>query len=145
MRQIIARLNGLGVMAAHVEKCRYLIKDREGREIRGVACASTGDTSAALAAYCAVAGIPSIVFLPKGKITDAQLIQPISNGSITVSLDTDFDGCMAIVKRFTAENGIYLANSMNSLRIEGQKTVSFELVQQFDWEVPDWVIIPGAQ
>lgn len=116
----------------------------EGVPIRAVACASTGDTSAALAAYCAAAGIPSIVFLPKDKVSLAQLIQPVSNGSLVLSLDTDFDGCMALVKRLTEDKGLYLANSMNSLRIEGQKTISIEMVQQFDWEVPDTIIIPGG-
>jgi threonine synthase len=113
-----------------------------GAPIRAIACASTGDTSAALAAYCAAAGIQSIVFLPRDKVSSAQLIQPISNGALVLSLDTDFDGCMAIVKEVTRDNSIYLANSMNSLRIEGQKTVGIEIVQQFDWEVPDWIIIP---
>jgi threonine synthase len=113
-----------------------------GSPIRAVACASTGDTSAALAAYCAAAGIPSIVFLPRDKVSSAQLIQPIANGAMVLSLDTDFDGCMAIVKEITRDNSIYLANSMNSLRIEGQKTVGIEIVQQFDWEVPDWIILP---
>jgi len=116
----------------------------EGKDIMGVACASTGDTSAALSAYCAAAGIPAIVFLPKDKVSTAQLIQPISNGALTLSLDTDFDGCMEIVQKVCRENNIYLANSMNSLRIEGQKTVSIELVQQLDWEVPDVIIIPGG-
>ena len=116
----------------------------EGVPIRAVACASTGDTSAALAAYCAAAGIPSVVLLPRGKISAAQLIQPISNGAITVCLDTDFDGCMAVVKELTKEKSIYLANSMNSLRIEGQKTVSVEIVQQFEWQCPDVVVIPGG-
>jgi threonine synthase len=115
-----------------------------GKPIRAVACASTGDTSAALAAYCAAAAIPAIVFLPRNKISLAQLIQPVSNGAIVFALDTDFDGCMAIVKRVTERDGIYLANSMNSLRIEGQKTVGIEIVQQFDWEVPDWIVIPGG-
>ncbi len=116
----------------------------EGKNIMGVACASTGDTSAALSAYSAAAGIPAIVFLPKDKVSTAQLIQPIANGALTLSLDTDFDGCMEIVQKVCSENNIYLANSMNSLRIEGQKTVSIELVQQLDWEVPDVVIIPGG-
>ncbi|ODS31053.1 MAG: threonine synthase [Candidatus Scalindua rubra] len=116
----------------------------EGKEIKGVACASTGDTSAALSAYCAAAGIPAIVFLPKDKVSTAQLIQPIANGALTLSLDTDFDGCMEIVREICSENNIYLANSMNSLRIEGQKTVSIELVQQLDWKVPDVIIIPGG-
>lgn len=115
-----------------------------GKKIRAVACASTGDTSAALASYCAVAGIPAIVFLPKNKVSLPQLIQPITHGVLTLSLDTDFDGCMKIVREICEKEDIYLANSMNSLRIEGQKTISFELVQQFDWEVPDFVIVPGG-
>jgi threonine synthase len=115
-----------------------------GKNIKAVACASTGDTSAALAAYAAYAGIPSIVFLPRNKISTAQLVQPMSNGSIVLSLDTDFDGCMNIVKQITEDTSIYLGNSMNSLRIEGQKTISIEIVQQFDWEVPDVIIIPGG-
>ena len=116
----------------------------EGKKIPAVACASTGDTSAALAAYCAAAGIPAIVFLPKNKVSNAQLIQPIANGALTLSIDTDFDGCMKLVREVCTKNNIYLANSMNSLRIEGQKTVSIEMVQQFDWEVPDVVIVPGG-
>ncbi|MBI5814525.1 MAG: threonine synthase [Nitrospinae bacterium] len=115
-----------------------------GKEIRAVACASTGDTSAALAAYCASAGIQSIVFLPRGKVSNEQLIQPIANGSLVLSLDTDFDGCMKIVQKVAEDKTIYLANSKNSLRIEGQKTVSVELTQQLDWDVPDVVIIPGG-
>ena len=115
-----------------------------GKKIKAVACASTGDTSAALAAYCAVAGIPAIVFLPKNKVSLTQLIQPITHGVLTLSLDTDFDGCMKLVQEVCQKNDIYLANSMNSLRIEGQKTISFEIVQQFNWEVPDFVIVPGG-
>jgi threonine synthase len=116
----------------------------DGSAVRAVACASTGDTSAALAAYAAAAGIPAIVFLPRGLVTPAQLVQPLANGARVLALDTDFDGCMRIVQRLVQEEGVYLANSMNSLRIEGQKTISVEIVQQFDWQVPDWVIIPGG-
>jgi threonine synthase len=116
----------------------------EGAPIKAVACASTGDTSAALAVYCAAAGIQSIVLLPKGKISIAQLVQPIANGALVLSLDTDFDGCMSLVQEIAKDESIYLANSMNSLRIEGQKTVGIEIVQQFDWEVPDVIIIPGG-
>jgi threonine synthase len=115
-----------------------------GGGIRAVACASTGDTSASLAAYAAAAGIPAVVILPRSKVTAAQLVQPLANNARVLALDTDFDGCMAIVQRLVEEDGVYLANSMNSLRIEGQKTLSFEVVQQFDWEVPDLIIIPGG-
>jgi len=116
----------------------------EGQTIHAIACASTGDTSAALANYCAAAGIPAVVLLPSHKVSPAQLVQPLANGALVLSLDTDFDGCMALVKEITTEKTVYLANSMNSLRLEGQKTVGIEIVQQFDWEVPDWVVIPGG-
>jgi len=129
-------------MTVLVSIVRQMIAD--GRPVRAVACASTGDTSASLAAYAAAANIPSIVVLPKGKVSTAQLVQPLANGAFVLSLDTDFDGCMAIVQRLATEEGVYLANSMNSLRLEGQKTVGVEIVQQFDWEVPDVVIIPGG-
>ena len=115
-----------------------------GTEIRALACASTGDTSAALSAYCAAAGLKSIVFLPRNKVSVAQLVQPLANGASVISLDTDFDGCMKIVQEVCKKQQIYLANSINSLRIEGQKTISIELCQQFDWAIPDWVIIPGG-
>ena len=129
-------------MTVLVSQVKQMIS--EGIPIQAVACASTGDTSAALAVYCAAAGIPSIVLLPKGKISIAQLVQPIANGALVLSLDTDFDGCMRVVQEITKDETIYLANSMNSLRIEGQKTVGIEIVQQFDWEVPDVIIIPGG-
>ena len=129
-------------MTVLVSVVRQMIK--QGTPIRAVACASTGDTSASLASYAAAGGIPAVVILPRGKVSTAQLVQPLSNGATVLSLDTDFDGCMAIVKRLASEEGIYLANSMNSIRLEGQKTVGVEIVQQFDWEVPDVVVIPGG-
>jgi threonine synthase len=129
-------------MTVLVSQVKQMIS--EGAPIQAVACASTGDTSAALAVYCAAAGIQSIVLLPKGKISMAQLVQPIANGALVMSLDTDFDGCMRVVREITKDETIYLANSMNSLRIEGQKTVGVEIVQQFDWEVPDVIVIPGG-
>ncbi len=129
-------------MTVLVSAVKQLISN--GKEIRALACASTGDTSAALSAYCASAGLKSIVFLPKNKVSVAQLVQPLANGASVVSLDTDFDGCMKIVQEVCRRQQIYLANSINSLRIEGQKTISIELCQQFDWQIPDWVIIPGG-
>ena len=130
---------GMTVLVSQVNRMRRL-----GVPIKAVACASTGDTSAALAAYCAASGIPAVVFLPGGKISVAQLIQPISNGALVLSLDTDFDGCMKVVQEVTKDKSLYLANSMNSLRIEGQKSISIEICQQFGWEVPDLIIIPGG-
>lgn len=130
---------GMTVLVSHV-----LDLKARGVPIRAVACASTGDTSAALAAYASAAGIPTIVFLPAGKISSAQLAQPVSSGSLVLSLDTDFDGCMKVVREVTADNTLYLANSMNPLRIEGQKTISMEIVQQLGFEAPDWIVIPGG-
>ncbi|MEO8549196.1 MAG: threonine synthase [Kofleriaceae bacterium] len=115
-----------------------------GAQLRAIACASTGDTSAALAAYAAAAGIRAVVILPRGKISTAQLVQPLAMGALVLAVDTDFDGCMRLVQELADREGVYLANSMNSLRLEGQKTVAIELAQQLGWEVPDWVIIPGG-
>ncbi len=130
---------GMTVLVSQVKEMIH-----KGKPIYAVAAASTGDTSAALAAYAANAGIPAVILLPKGKVSLAQLIQPVANGALVLALDTDFDGCMQIVKEITKDKSIYLANSMNSLRIEGQKTVGIEVIQQLDWEVPDWFIIPGG-
>lgn len=129
-------------MTVLVSQVKQMIS--EGAPIKAVVCASTGDTSAALATYCAAAGIQSIVLLPRGKISLAQLIQPVSNGALVLYLDTDFDGCMKLVQEVTKDETLYLANSMNSLRVEGQQTVGIEIVQQFDWEAPDVIIIPGG-
>ena len=129
-------------MTVLVSVVKQMVADGAG--VRAVACASTGDTSAALAAYAAAAGIPAVVILPRGRVTAAQLVQPLANGARVLYLDTDFDGCMSIVRRLAEEEGVYLANSMNSLRLEGQKTLSIEIAQQFDWEVPDVVIVPGG-
>jgi threonine synthase len=130
---------GMTVLVSAVKEMRA-----RGKPIRAVACASTGDTSAALSAYCAAAGIPSVVLLPRGKISTAQLVQPIANGALVLALDTDFDGCMRVVQELSRTPDIYLANSMNSLRIEGQKTASIEIAQQLGWRSPDWIFIPGG-
>ena len=130
---------GMTVLVSWVNHLR-----KTGANIRAVACASTGDTSAALAAYAAAAGIPAIVFLPADKVSLAQLIQPVANGAHVLALDTDFDGCMKVVQELTQDKTIYLANSKNSLRVEGQKTVAIETVQQLGWTTPDWFVIPGG-
>ena len=108
-----------------------------------VICASTGDTSAAMAAYAGSAPkMKGIVLLPKGKISPEQLAQPISFGALTVRIETDFDGCMKLVQQLTEKHNIYLLNSMNSVRIEGQKAIGIETLHQLNWQVPDWFVIP---
>jgi threonine synthase len=112
--------------------------------VRAIACASTGDTSAALAAYGAAAGLPVVVLLPRGMVSVAQLVQPLAHGAKVLALETDFDGCMAVVRELAKRGLVYLANSMNPLRIEGQKTVAIEIAQQLGWSMPDWVVIPSG-
>jgi threonine synthase len=108
-----------------------------------VICASTGDTSAAMAAYAGSApNMKGIVLLPKGKISPEQLAQPISFGALTIGIETDFDGCMKLVQQLTEKHNIYLLNSMNSVRIEGQKAIGIETLHQLNWKVPDWFVIP---
>jgi threonine synthase len=115
-----------------------------GKKIEAIGCASTGDTSAALAAYGAAAGLPVVVLLPRGKVSTAQLVQPIAAGAKVLALDTDFDGCMKLIDRLASSGVLYLANSMNALRIEGQKTVVIEICQQMGWEPPDWLVLPSG-
>ena len=114
-----------------------------GEPIDAVACASTGDTSASLAAYGAAAGIPTVVFLPRDKVSPAQLVQPLANGALVLSLDTDFDGCMAAVQE--DETQTHLSGELDEQFAHRRaKTIAIEIVQQFDWEVPDWIILPGG-
>lgn len=107
-----------------------------------VACASTGDTSASMAAYAACAGIPALVLLPENRVSVEQLSQPIASGARTLALATDFDGCMRLVTELTRTRPIYLLNSMNPVRIEGQKSIVWETIQQLGWRVPDWIVLP---
>ncbi len=111
--------------------------------VRQVACASTGDTSAAMAAYAAqVDGMRGVVVLPKGKISVEQLSQPIASGCLTVSLPADFDTCIRLLREICRSRPIYLLNSINPVRIEGQKTIAYETLQDLDWRPPDWVVVP---
>lgn len=108
-----------------------------------VVCASTGDTSAALAAYAAeVPGLRAIVLVPKDKITDEQLSQALHYGALTLGLQTDFDGCMRIVTELAGLRPVYLLNSKNPVRLEGQKTIAWETIHDLGWEVPDWFVVP---
>lgn len=114
------------------------------RRFEWVACASTGNTSAAMAAYAARAGLRSIVFIPEGKIAWGKLSQSMDYGALTVQLKTDFDGCVRLVNELVRSFPIYLLNSVNPYRLEGQKTPAFELLEQMDWQVPEHVIVPGG-
>jgi threonine synthase len=108
-----------------------------------VACASTGDTSAAMAAYAAQAeGMRGVVVLPRGKISMEQLSQPIASGALTVSLPADFDTCIRLLREVCRRRPVYLLNSVNPVRIEGQKSIAYETAQQLGWEPPDWVVVP---
>jgi threonine synthase len=111
---------------------------------RMVACASTGNTSASMAAYAARAGMKSIVFIPDGQIAYGKLSQSLDYGALTIQLDGDFDKAMDIVQEVCARGNIYLLNSINPFRIEGQKTIMIEMLHQLGWKAPDWVIVPGG-
>ena len=114
------------------------------RGFEWVACASTGNTSAAMAAYAARAGLRSIVFIPEGKIAWGKLSQSMDYGALTVQLKTDFDGCVKMLAELVRRHPIYLLNSVNPYRLEGQKTPAIEMCEQLDWQVPDHVIVPGG-
>ncbi len=111
---------------------------------RAVACASTGNTSASLAAYAAHAGIPALVFVPRGQIAIGKLAQSIAYGARTLLVDGDFDDCLRLAREASRELGVYLVNSINPWRVEGQKTIVFEILQQFGYDAPDWIALPAG-
>ena len=111
---------------------------------RWVACASTGNTSASMAAYGARGGMRSLVLIPEGKISWGKLSQSLDYGALTCQLKTDFDGCVRILNELVRQKPVYLLNSVNPYRIEGQKTAAIELLEQFGWESPDHIIVPGG-
>ncbi|MEE2757835.1 MAG: threonine synthase [Myxococcota bacterium] len=109
-----------------------------------VAVASTGNTSASLAAYAAMVGLQAVIFIPNGQIALGKLGQALAYGARTLQIDGDFDDAMALVESFSANEGLYLLNSVNPFRIEGQKAIGFEILQDLDWRVPDWIVVPGG-
>ncbi len=109
-----------------------------------VACASTGNTAASLAAYAARAGLQCAIVVPRGQITAAKLAQSMDYGAVICEIEGNFDDCMRLMQELGADSSIYVANSINPFRIEGQKTVAFELMQQCRWQVPDHVVVPGG-
>lgn len=109
-----------------------------------VACASTGNTSAALASYAALAGMQAYVFIPEGNIAYGKLSQALAYGAKTLQIRGDFDDAMKLVEELCTNEGIYLVNSINPFRLEGQKTIAYEIAQQLSWQVPDWVVVPAG-
>ncbi len=111
---------------------------------RGVVCASTGNTSASLAAYAAHAGIPAFVLVPEGQVAMGKLAQTVGYGAHVLTVRGDFDACLALVEVASESLGLYLLNSVNPWRIEGQKTIVLEMLQQLGWDPPDWIVLPGG-
>lgn len=109
-----------------------------------VACASTGNTSAAMAAYAARAGMHCLVLIPQGKIAWGKLAQAMDYGALTCQLNTDFDGCVRVLSTIVERSPIYLLNSVNPYRLEGQKTPALEIAEHFDWSVPEHILVPGG-
>jgi threonine synthase len=112
--------------------------------MKRVACVSTGNTSASMAAYAAAAGLEALIFLPHGNISFGKLSQALEYGAKTLQVEANFDQILALVRVLAERLGIYLLNSMNPFRIEGQKSIMFEMLDQLDWRVPDWVVLPGG-
>lgn len=111
---------------------------------RAVGCASTGNTSASMAAYAAQAGLPAFVFVPKGRVAAGKLAQSVAYGARTLLVRGDFDACLRLVREAAGSLGITLLNSVNPWRIEGQKTIVFEMLQQRGWDAPDWIVLPAG-
>jgi threonine synthase len=109
-----------------------------------VACVSTGNTSASMAAYASAAGLQPIIFIPHGNIAYGKLAQALEYGARTLQVEANFDQILALVRALAERLGIYLLNSINPFRIEGQKSIMVELMDQRDWRVPDWVVLPGG-
>ena len=111
---------------------------------RRVACVSTGNTSASMAAYASAAGLDPVIFIPNGNISFGKLAQALEYGARTFQVEANFDQILALVRQLAERLGIYLLNSINPFRIEGQKTIMAEMLDQRDWRVPDWVVLPGG-
>jgi threonine synthase len=126
--------NGMSVAATFARQAGY----------RWVACASTGNTSASMAAYAARGGMRSLVLVPEGKISWSKLSQALDYGALTCQLRTDFDGCLRLLQELVKHAPVYQLNSINPFRIEGQKTLAFELLEQLNWDPPDHIIVPGG-
>jgi threonine synthase len=112
--------------------------------MRLVACASTGNTAASLAAYAARAGMICAILVPEGQVSDAKLAQALDYGAKVLEIEGNFDVCMRVIQELAEQSTLYLVNSINPFRIEGQKTVAFEVAEQLNWSVPDHLVVPGG-
>lgn len=122
--------------------CGVSQANRLGKRL--VVCVSTGNTSASMAAYASAAGLKPVIFLPHGNISFGKLAQALEYGALTLQVDANFDQILALVRTIADEAGAYLLNSINPFRIEGQKTMAIEMADQLDWQIPDWVVMPGG-
>lgn len=111
---------------------------------RAVACASTGNTSASLAAYAALAGIPGLVLIPAGKIATGKLAQTIAHGARVITVRGNFDDCLRLLRDASQQLGVYVVNSVNPFRLAGQRSIVFEMLRQLDWNAPDWIVLPAG-
>lgn len=111
---------------------------------RRAACASTGNTSASLSIYCAASDLRAIIFIGSGKISYGKLAQALDHGALTVQIAGDFDDALARVQQVSKRLGIYLVNSINPFRLEGQKTIMYRILEALNWEIPDWIVVPGG-
>jgi threonine synthase len=154
-RESVARWAGVGALYLKHEGHNPTgsFKDRgmtvgvtQARRIsaRAVACASTGNTSASLASYAALAGIPALVLVPSGQVAEGKLAQALAYGARTLLVRGDFDACFELAREASEKLGVYLLNSVNPFRIEGQKTIVLELLEQLHWDPPDWIAVPAG-
>jgi threonine synthase len=111
---------------------------------KAVACASTGNTSASLAAYAAIAGLPGVVVIPAGRISTGKLAQTMAHGATMVAVRGSFDDCLRLLRQASEQLGVYVVNSVNPFRLAGQRAIVFELLQQLEWDAPDWIVLPAG-
>src|SRR5712692_4389522 len=145
MQQLYAKHQGMNPTGSFKDTGMTVAASFARQEgFRWVACASTGNTSASMAAYAARGGMRSLVLVPEGQIAWGKLSQALDYGAVTCQLKTDFDGCMRVLNQVVQRMPVYVLNSVNPYRLEGQKTAAIELLEQFDWHVTDHVIVPGG-
>src|SRR5207245_9576804 len=145
VKQLYAKHQGMNPTGSFKDTGMTVAASFAGQEgFRWVACASTGNTSASMAAYAARGGMRSLVLIPEGKISWGKLSQSLDYGAVTCQLRGDFDGCVRVLNELVKRRPIYLLNSVNPYRLEGQKTAAIELLEQLNWQPPEHIIVPGG-